>query len=378
MPGWEVIGKEEQAAVNEVFEKGGILCAHGFDHLRKGHFATRFFESEFKDRFQAKHATAVSSGTAGLKVALKALGVGVGDEVITQAFNFIATVEAIRDCGATPIMTNIDDSLNMDPTDLKEKITSKTKAIIIVHMLGNSADMDRLMQIANENGIKVIEDNCESPGATWNDKLLGTIGDIGVFSFDMGKMITCGEGGMVITNDEQLGKFCREYPDHGHENNPDFHRGEDTREIYGFNYRMTEMQAAVGRVQLTKFNDILSSTQTKWKSLREQLSTIPSREVFNACTPMGDTVMIKVVDEDKRNEMIKASNELKVGIKNVPSAIKWHCAGYWDHILDENEFNHSQITKQILSQYVAIPINLKVASETYHKLGERILEIWTK
>jgi len=153
MPGFELIGKEEQEAVNQVFEEGGVLFAHGFNAMRKK-FHVREFESETVEFFKSKHALAVSSGTAALKIALKALGVKPGDEVITQAFNFIATIEAILDVGAVPVITNVDDSLNIDPNDCEMLISSKTKVILPVHMLGIPANMAAIQQIAQKTSSK--------------------------------------------------------------------------------------------------------------------------------------------------------------------------------------------------------------------------------
>ena len=157
---------------------------------------------------------------------LKAIGIGPGDEVITQAFNFVATVEAILEVGAIPVIVNVTDGLNMDP-ELLEKITSATKAIVPVHMLGVPCDMEPIMAIAQ--GIPVVEDNCESIGAKYDNHFAGTIGDIGVMSFDHGKAITCGEGGAILTNDSDLDRVAREYHDHGHVNDPTLPRGRDRK-----------------------------------------------------------------------------------------------------------------------------------------------------
>jgi len=256
MPGFEIIDSEEKDIVNSIFEDGGILFAHGFDALRKN-FHVREFENNFSEDLGFNHSLAVSSGTAAIKIGLKALGVKPGDEVITQAFNFIATAEAILDLGAKPIIANVDESLNMDPVDCELVISDKTKVILPVHMLGMTADMSSIMSLASKYNLTVLEDCCEATGAKYDNKYVGNVADVGAFSFDFGKVITTGEGGMVTTDKLNLDKYSREYHDHGHENNPDFPRGRDTKTIFGFNYRMTEMQAAVGKVQLTKLNTLL-------------------------------------------------------------------------------------------------------------------------
>ena len=264
MPGWEIINYKEKKALNKIFDEGGVLFAHGYDKLRKN-FHVREFESKVAKKFDVKHTLAVTSGTAAIKIGLKALGVKPGDEVITQAFNFIATIEAILDVGAKPILTNIDDTLNMDPKELKKLINKKTKAIVPVHMLGVSANMREIIQIAKKKKIPILEDNCEAFGAKYNNKYLGTLCEMGVASFDFHKTITCGEGGMLFTNNNKLIKYAREYHDHGHENNPKLPRGKDTSTIYGFNYRITEMQGVVIKEQLKKLDLVIKITKKDMK-----------------------------------------------------------------------------------------------------------------
>ena len=260
MPGFEIIDKKEKKAVEKIFREGGILFAHGFDSIRKNYYV-RDFEKKFCKKFKCKYSLSVSSGTAAIKIGLKALGVKPGDEVITQGFNFVATVEAILDIGAKPVIANVDESLNIDAKDVEKLITSKTKVILPVHMLGVAAEMNKIKNLARKKNLKVLEDNCEAVGAKFNGKYLGTIGDVSALSFDFGKVITTGEGGMILTNNKKIDKYSREYHDHGHENNPRFPRGKDTKKIYGFNYRMTEMQGALGKVQLDKLNWIISNSR---------------------------------------------------------------------------------------------------------------------
>ena len=256
MPGFEWIDKKELKVVSKIFKEGGILMAHGFDNIRKKYYV-RNFEKNSETYFGSSGCLAVSSGTAAIKIALKAVGVKKGDEVITQSFNFIATVEAILDCGAIPIIANINDTLNLDPEELPKLISKKTKAIIPVHMLGVPCEMDKIKSIAKRYKIPLVEDNCEAVGAKYKGNFLGTLGDIGIFSFDHGKILTSGEGGMILTNKNKLLRYCKEYHDHGHENNKSLPRGRDTKKIFGFNYRMTEIQGAIANEQLKKLSKII-------------------------------------------------------------------------------------------------------------------------
>ena len=221
-------------------------------------------EKEFqnlKKSFQniyKKYAAAVSSGTAAIKT-VWFNWCKPGDEVITQSFTFIATIEAIMDIGAKPVVVNINETLNMCPIELEKKITSKTKAIIPVHMLGVSTEVEKILKIAKKKKLYVIEDNCEALGAKWGRKKLGYHADACTWSFDNGKTIQ--QGGTITTNNKKIYELCKEYKDHGHQNNPKFPRGLDTHRIYGFNYRITEIQAALGLVQLSKLDTIVKNNK---------------------------------------------------------------------------------------------------------------------
>ena len=375
MPGFEIIDKKEKKAVNSIFKEGGVLFAHGFERMRKK-FHIREFEKMFCKIFKCKHSLAVSSGTAAIKIGLKALGVKPGDEVITQAFNFIATVEAIVDVGAKPIIVNVDDTLNMNVEDLKKAITPRTKVILPVHMLGVPANIGSIMKFAKAKKIKVLEDNCESVGARFNKKYLGSIGHIGVLSFDFGKVITTGEGGMILTNDSKLDKYSREYHDHGHENNPKLPRGKDTRSIYGFNYRMTELQGAIGKVQLSKLNYIVKNNKERYISLLKgignkfKLRTIPSKSQI-----IYDTFILFVENNHLRNKIVKYLQQNGFGTKNLPDAIAWHCAAYWDHVLEKKQTNIAMITKKKLGKAIAIPIWINKSPKDYLTLGKNLKKI---
>ena len=376
MPGWELINKKEQKALNKIFNEGSIFFAHGFDNLRK-RYHVREFERDICKKFGVKDALAVSSGTAAIKIALKSLGVKNGDEVITQGFNFIATIEAILDSGAKPIICNVDETLNMDPSKIEKLINSKTKVILPVHMLGVSANMNAINKIAKKNKIKVLEDNCESVGGKYNDKYLGTLGDVGVFSHDFGKTITTGEGGMIISNNKKIMKFCREYHDHGHENNPKLPRGRDTKTIYGFNYRMTELQAIVGKVQLTKLNFILNENKKRYEVLEKFINkNIERRKLTENSETIYDTFIFKIKDQKIRNKIINILKRLSFGTKNLPDALEWHCSYFWDHALNKKEIKNSTNDKERLIQMIAIPIFLRKSVNDYKILAREINNIF--
>ncbi len=372
MPGFELIGDEERAALNALFDEGGVLFAHGFDGMRK-HFHVREFEGAVAERLKCSHALAVTSGTAATKIALKSLGVGLGDEVITQAFNFIATIEAILETGATPVIANVNDTLNMDPDELSTLITDRTKAIIPVHMLGVPAEMNEIMAIARAHTIPVLEDVCEALGAEYNGQPLGGLGDVAAISFDFGKVITCGEGGMVLTNNPAIDKFAREYHDHGHENNPSLPRGRDTKSIHGFNYRITEMQAVVGKTQLSRLNTILTMNLERYEAFAEVFgNATPTRRIPTAGKPINDAFIMLIAEQSIRERVIKTLNDAGFGTKNLPDAMEWHCAAYWDHALESKQVEHAAATRDLLMTAVAVPIWLRKTPVEYAALGEMV------
>ena len=373
MPGYELIGKEEEKAVQKVFEEGGILFAHGFDLVRKS-YNVREFENECSKFFNAKHCIAVSSGTAGLKCALKAVGVSNGDEVITQSFNFIATVESIIDCGAKPVICGVDKNLHLDLTDLEKKITKRTKAIIIVHMLGMGGPINEINSIKKKFSLPIIEDNCEAIGGKYKNKFLGAIGDLGVMSFDHGKMIACGEGGMVLTNNKYYGEYIKQYSDHGHENNPNLPRGRDNRIMPGFNYRMTELQAAVGKVQLSKLNYMIEENKKRYSVLENLLSKyFAIRNQINFHSGSYDTFILSSESEQTREMILKVLKEFKFGTKNLPDSMEWHCSYFWEHAISKKNINYSKKTYKFLTKQIAIPILIKRSLKDYENLAENII-----
>jgi len=385
MPGFELIGAEEKALVNEIFDQSnGVLFAHGFVPLRNGRYRVREFEAAFAAKLVVAHAQAVTSGTIAQYVAMLALGVRPGDEVITQSFTFVATVEAILAIGAVPVIVDIDDTYNMDPDALARAITPKTKLIIPVHMLGNIADMERIQVIARRAGIPILEDGCEALGAQYRGKYVGALAEAGVFSLDFAKTITTGEGGMIITHDAALQKFCREYHDHGHESNPAFPRGRDTRSIPGLNFRMTEMQAAVGLAQLPKLDTIVAVNRRNKTALKEvlrQSKKIHFRRITDEAGDLADTLIFNFESQGICQAFLKRYVEAGFITKNVPDAIDWHFSGTWNHMFHGvpayRDSWRTQWAKsaELLDRSVAVPIFVKKSAAEMQAQGEAMLRI---
>lgn len=372
MAGFEVIGAEELQEIQEVFDSGAVLFRHSFEALRNGCFKVQEFEESFANYMGAKHALAVSSGTAALRVALAALDIGPGDEVITQSFTFVATVEAIVESGATPICGEIDDSLNLDPNNLEQLITSKTKAVIVVHMLGVPANLPRIIEICERNNVRLIEDTAWGCGGKLNGKALGTWGDIGAFSFDFAKTMTTGEGGMLTFQSSRVFEKAAAWHDHGHENNPSVPRWEDTRSSSGFNFRMMELQGAVGLAQLKKLSDIVSCQRRNrdliWDSIKD-LELITLRSSPDGAFDTADALIFFVRNNKSalkcREELLKVGMSTKI----LPEAYSWHFAGTWHHIKELRVSHGGDLTKSFqksaekLSRAVSIPVGVNMEAE---------------
>ena len=337
MPGFEIFGEKEKKEILEVLDTG-VLFRYEFPEQRKGVYKVRTFEEKFAAYCGARHAQAVTSGTAALKVALAALGVGAGDEVITQGFTFVATWEAIFDIGAIPVFCEVDETLNMDPDDLEKKITAKTKAIIPVHMMGAPARIEEIVAVADRHNIPVLEDTAQAAGSSLNGKKLGAFGKCGTFSFDAVKTMTTGEGGMIITDDEELWRSMSEYQDHGHDHavNPGG-RGGEGRRFIGFNYRMMELQGAIGLAQLARLDSDIIAPQKKNKAaMKEAVAKLPGVTFRNILDENGDNATFLAFflpDGEKAKKVNQVLQENGAGA--VYFAVNtWHYYPKWEHLLN--------------------------------------------
>lgn len=352
MPGYELWSDKERKEVNDVLETG-ILMRFGFDGPRKGIWKSKELEAAICEKFGSKYAQLTSSGTSALTTAMSALGIGYGDEVITPTFTFVASFEAILSVGAVPVLVDVDDTLTLNPDAVRKAITSKTKAIMPVHMCGSMADLDALVAICKEHNLLLLEDACQSIGATYKGKGIGTIGDAGTFSFDFVKTMTCAEGGAVITNREDVFINSDGYTDHGHDHKG-ADRGADLHPFIGYNYRISELHAAVGLAQIKRLPEFLTIQKKNHAQLKNILSQVPEISFRKIPDPGGDSftfISWFLPTEEITRAVV---NEMKAqGI--LPGNFywydnNWHYIRKWDHLKNSTTLNslHPELKARVI------------------------------
>ncbi|HJV20633.1 MAG TPA: DegT/DnrJ/EryC1/StrS family aminotransferase [Sediminibacterium sp.] len=391
MPGFELFGDEERKEVNDVLETG-ILMRYGFDGPRKGIWKAKELEKAITETFGCTYAQLTSSGTTALTTAMASLGIGSGDEVIMPAFTFVASFEAVLSVGAIPVLVDIDETLTLDPVAVRKAITSKTKCIMPVHMCGSMADLDVLAAICKEHNLILLEDACQSIGASYKGKSLGTIGHAGTFSFDFVKMITCAEGGVVMTNDKEVYTKSDGYTDHGHDH-LGVDRGADLHPFIGYNSRISELHAAVGLAQIRKLDRFLAMQKKNNKALRAYLEQIP--EISFRVIPEGgndscsflswflpSAALTQAVVAEMKAQGILAGNFYWF-------ANNWHYISNWDHLKNAttlNRLNKEQeaallqlkttsfaASDAIMSRCISTSISLVWTDEQIKEKGEKMV-----
>jgi 8-amino-3,8-dideoxy-alpha-D-manno-octulosonate transaminase len=391
MPGFEFFGEEERKEVNEVLETG-ILMRYGFDGPRKGRWKAKELEQAITEVFGSKYAQLTSSGTSALTTAMAALGIGVGDEVIMPSFTFVASFEAVLSVGAIPVLVDIDETLTLQPAAVRAAITPRTKCIMPVHMCGSPADLGALQEICKEHKLILLEDACQSIGAKYRGRSLGTIGDAGTFSFDFVKTITCAEGGVVMTNNEDIYIKSDGYTDHGHDHQG-ADRGADLHPFIGYNYRISELHAAVGLAQIRKLDTFLAIQKKNCASLRAMLSQVP--EISFRVVPEGgedsctflswflptEELTRAVVEELKAQGIMGGSFYWYVN--------NWHYISKWDHLKQAttlhniNEQQKSALLKladtkfaasdAVMSRCISTAISLLWTDEQLNEKGNKMV-----
>lgn len=364
MPGFELIGEEERREVGQVLDSG-VLMRYGFDTARNGQWKSRELERALATRFGAQYVHVCSSGTAALSTALAACGIGAGDEIILPPFTFVADLETVLLAGAVPVFAEIDQTLCLDPRSVETAITPKTKAVLVVHMCGAMARIDTLVELCRSHKLILIEDAAQAAGASFRGKSLGTFGKIGCFSFDYVKTVTCGEGGAIITDDQQVYNVAQAFTDHGHDH-AGADRGADTHPHLGTNFRLSELNAAVGVAQLAKLDHILDVQRTHKALLKSGLAGLRRLQFRELPDPAGDSATFLSFLLPTEDEARQAAQAL--GTTGVDGCFywydnNWHYHRKWDHIktfaspgrLSIDRFGYGpDLTKIVLPQSDAI------------------------
>jgi 8-amino-3,8-dideoxy-alpha-D-manno-octulosonate transaminase len=391
MPGFELWGDEERKEVNDVLETG-ILMRYGFDGPRKGVWKAKELEDAICKRFGSKHAQLTSSGTAALTTALAALGIGAGDQVIMPSFTFVASFEAVLSVGAVPVLVDVDETLTINPEAVRRSISPKTKLVMPVHMCGSMADLDALISICKEHNLILLEDACQSIGASYKGRALGTIGHAGTFSFDFVKIITCAEGGVVMTNDEALYVKCDGYTDHGHDHKG-VDRGADLHPFLGYNYRISELHAAVGLAQIRKLDKFLEIQKRNQSLLKNILSQVPEVSFRKIPDPGGDSCTFLSWFLPTEEIAAAVVNELKAQGILAGNFYwydnNWHYIRKWDHLKNSTSlhtFNEAQqealkklgsqdfsASDAVMSRCISTAISLVWTEEQIKDKGEKIV-----
>lgn len=326
-PGLDLLGPEELAEVADVLASGH-LSRYGPDD-DSFPAKVRRFEETVAELSETKHALALNSGTSALYLALAGLGVGPGDEVIVPGFTFVATMSSVIYARARPVLAEIDESFNLDPGDVEARITPRTRAIIAVHMLGNPARLDELKDVASRHGVALIEDAAQAFGATYRGRWVGGQARVGAYSFNEFKTITCGDGGMLVTDDEDLYRRAFAMHDQGHSPN---RRGVEVgnRPFLGLNFRMTELEGAVLLAQVRRLDQIRDHLRANRDLVRGIIGDLPEIRFRALPDPGGDLATHLVVifpDADTARAVTAELGSITLATSG------WHVYTHMEHVL---------------------------------------------
>jgi 8-amino-3,8-dideoxy-alpha-D-manno-octulosonate transaminase len=331
-PGGMELGDEEAEAAARVIRSHNVFRYYG---VGAGPHEVETFEHEFASHFRTSHALCLNAGSSALICGLIGAGVGPGDEVVIPAYTWNATANAVVAARAVPVLAEVDASLTLDPEDVRRKVTPRTKALLPVHMRGAPADMDALTAIASEHGLALIEDVCQAAGASFRGRRLGTFGDAGAFSLQFNKIITTGEGGVMITNRDDLYDLAIDV----HDCAGSVRRGIGLPRFAGWNFRASEIQAAVARVQLTRLDGLLERMRAKQAYLAERVSQLPGLTLRRGNDAAGDAGICLVAFADKAELAAEAVAALRLeGVEAMriydPEVPDLHVYPYWQPIFE--------------------------------------------
>lgn len=329
-PGSYLIGDEEKKQIMEVLDKG-YLFRYGDESDPRFLAKVWQLEKKVSKILKIPYTVAVNSGTSALWIALGALGIGPGDEVIVPGYTFIASITSIIYSRAIPVLAEIDETLTLDPSDVQRKITSRTRAIMLVHMLGNPGQIDEIKSIAEKNNLFLIEDCAQAFGAEYKNKYVGSFGDIGTYSFNVFKTITAGDGGMLATSSEEFYRRAFAIHDQGH---LPLRKGveQGARTVIGLDFRMTEIAAAILLAQLDKMDRIKTILKKNKKRFKEAISDIDGIEFRRIPDPDGELCTLLTVFFPSEDIARKIGDELGCG---VVADSGWHVYSNMEHVLSK-------------------------------------------
>jgi 8-amino-3,8-dideoxy-alpha-D-manno-octulosonate transaminase len=394
MPGTELFGAEERKEIEDVLSTG-IMFRFNHDAQRNNIWKAKDFEAEAKKITGAKHALAVSNGSAAILAALAASGIGAGDEVICPPFTYIATIEAVLMLGALPVFAEIDETLCLSAEGIKKVITPKTKGVCLVHMCGGNANMDEIMAVVKEHNLILVEDAGQAFTASYKGTATGLFGKAGAYSFDFFKIATAGEGGILVTNDEATYKFADSYCDHGHDHVGN-NRGMENHPIIGFNYRISELHAAVGAAQTRKVPAIREANLKNKAFLQKELSKIEGISFSKLGDDNGDSgtfLNILMPDTETAKRTVDEFNKAGVGGFNYWFTNMYHFINQWEHIKGlktasklaiqvlgaPQDYNNLQIpkTQEVVGRLISFGIRCTWTEDELKTLAAKISECAT-
>jgi 8-amino-3,8-dideoxy-alpha-D-manno-octulosonate transaminase len=331
-PGGMELGDEEAEAAARVIRSHNVFRYYG---VGEGPHEVDRFEQEFAAHFGAEHALCVNAGSSALICGLIGAGVQPGDEVIIPAYTWNATANSVVAVRAVPVLAEVDESLTLDPEDVERRITPKTRAVIPVHMRGGPADMDALTTVAAEHGLAVVEDVCQAAGATYRGTFLGTFGDAGAFSLQFNKIITTGEGGVMITNRADVLELAIDV----HDCAGSLRRGAGLPRFPGWNFRASEIQGAVARVQLTRLDGLVAGMRANHARVTERIGALPGLTLRRPNDDGGDAGICVIAFVDGAGLAAEAVDALRAeGVEAMrvydPDAPDLHVYPFWKPIFD--------------------------------------------
>lgn len=390
MAGTELFGADERKEVNDVMETG-VLFRYGHDAQRNNHWKAKEFEAEVRKITGAKFAHAMSSGSTAIATALAASGIGAGDEVIVPPFTFIASVEAVLFIGAVPVFAEIDETLCLSAEGIEKAVTPKTKGVCLVHMCGGNAEMDSIMAVIKKHHLILVEDAGQAFASSYKGTYTGLFGKAGSYSFDFFKIATAGEGGVLVTNDEETYKKADVYSDHGH-SHIGAKRGMEEHPYLGFNYRISELHAAVGLAQTRRVPAIKATNQKNKKFMQQLLAQNPNISFAKVGDPDGDSATflnILLPDTESTQRVVDEFNAAGVSGFDYWFKNMYHFINQWDHLKNlttvsalpaqlverSQNYNTMQLpkTQEVIGRLISFSVRVSWTEEQMRELAAGII-----